>query len=157
MTIPPELLAALAAPGQPQTLFAAIDRAAQASPGHRLLTLNTTDGAHIVRAYSSRATEYPVGGRKTVGATGWDDLVIRGRQPFLGADRAAIRWAFADAPLIAAMGLGAVINIPVIYDGRTIGTMNLLDAEYRYTQADLHRLVPWAALLVPACLAAPAL
>jgi GAF domain-containing protein len=154
MTIPPELLAALAAAGQPHTLFAALDRATQASPGHRLLTLNSTDGRHIARAYSSRPAEYAVGGRKTVGATAWDDLVIRGGKPFLGPDRAAIRGAFPDAPLIESMGLGAVINIPVVYDGRTIGTMNLLDAEHRYTEADLPRLIPLAALLIPAFLAA---
>jgi GAF domain-containing protein len=153
MTKLADLLAGLAEPGQPEALFTALDRLTRSLVGHRLFTLNSTDGQTIARAYSSHPTEYPVSGRKTVGQTEWDDLVIRRRQPFLGPDRPAIRRAFPDHALIESMGLGAVINLPVVYDGATIGTLNLLDAEHRYTAADLDRLRPFPALLIPAFLA----
>jgi hypothetical protein len=54
------------------------------------------------------------------------------------------------------MGLGAVINVPVLYDGHVIGTINLLAPEFHYREehvAPIERLAP---LLVPAFLAARA-
>jgi hypothetical protein len=54
------------------------------------------------------------------------------------------------------MGLGSVINIPVIYDGETIGTMNLLDAEHHYGDAHVAPVARLAPLLIPAFLEARA-
>lgn len=149
-----DLLATLGLPGQPETAYRALDAATRAVPGHRLFTLLYVDGAEVARVYSSRPAEYPVAGRKAMGPTPWGDLVLRRHQPFLGRDSAAIRWAFPDHALIESMGLGAVINIPVLYDGACIGTMNLLDAEYAYQPEHIAPVAALAALLVPAFLEA---
>jgi hypothetical protein len=104
------------------------------------------------RAYSSHPEQYPVGGEKTVGvAAGWLAQRIVEGQPYLGADRAAVREVFADHELIESLGCGAIINIPVIEDGRTLGVVNILDGEGRYDDASV------AAALALAPLAAPAL
>ncbi len=67
MTDPLAVLAAsLAAPGQPQTLFAALERETAALVGHKLFTLLFVDGADVARIYSNRPAEYPVSGRKTM-------------------------------------------------------------------------------------------
>jgi len=157
MTDPLAALAArLAAPGQPQTLFAALERETDALVGHKLFTLLFVDGADVARIYSNRPAEYPVSGRKTMGATPWGKHVLEEQRPYLGRDSAAIRWAFFDHELIASMGLGSVINVPVIYDGTTIGTMNLLDAEHHYREEHVEPVARLAPLLVPAFLAARA-
>lgn len=150
------LSAILAEPGQPRRLYAAMEEVCGALVGHRLFTLLYVDGAEVARVHSSRPAEYPVSGRKTMGPTPWGAHVLAGRKPFLGRDVAAIRWAFFDAPLIESMGLGSVINVPVVYDGVTIGTMNLLDAEFRYRETDVAPVLRLAPLLVPAFLAARA-
>lgn len=155
MTDPLDRLSALlAAPGQPDTLYRALDETCRTLVGHALFTLLYVDGQEVARVYSSRPAEYPVSGRKPMGSTPWGAHVLDGRQPFLGRDAAAIRWAFFDHELIESMGLGSVINVPVVYDGFTIGTMNLLAAEHHYTDDHVGPLVRLAPVLVPAFLQA---
>lgn len=45
-----------------------------------------------------------------------------------------------------------MINLPVAYDGRLLGTVNLLDAEGAYEERHVELVRPLAALLVPAFL-----
>ena len=149
---PAMLLATLALPGQPDTLFKALQAACEASVGVDLFTLLIKDRDEVARVYTNRPLEYPVFGRKRMGPTPWGDHVLTHQQPYLGRDVSGIRWAFPDAPLIESMGLGSVINLPVVYDGETIGTMNLLAPEHHYTEAHLEKVVPLAPLLIPAYL-----
>ena len=145
-----DLLTALGQPGQPETLYTALDRATKQVAGHQLFTLLYVHGNDVVRTYSNRPAEYPVSGRKPMGKTPWGDHVIHGRKPWLGRDKTAIRWAFFDHALIESMGLGSSINIPVLYDGLCIGTMNLLDAEHHYEERHVEALMPYGQLLIPA-------
>lgn len=148
------LLPVLGQPGQPAPLFRALEAATQRLIGHQLFTLLYADGRDVARCYSSRPEEYPLAGRKTMGETPWGAQVLAGKQPFLGRDMAAIRWAFFDHALIAGMGLGAAICIPIVYDDACIGTMNLLHREHFYTAAHVAPLVALAPLLIPAFLQA---
>ena len=147
-----ELSSALRLAGQPQALFNALDRLTAELVGHKLFTLLAVDGAEVSRVYSNRPVEYPVSGRKPMGPTQWGDLVLRQQKPFLGRTRADIRWAFFDHVLIESMGLGSVINVPVVYDGQTLGAVNLLDVEHHYVDEHLSMLLPVAPLLIPAFL-----
>jgi GAF domain-containing protein len=149
-------LDALAEPGQPAPLYAAMDRALAGLVGHRLFTLLyvTADGKEVARCYSSNPASYPIGGRKPMGPTPWGDLVMRRQLPFLGRDAADIRWAFFDHALIESLGLRSAVNLPVRYDGRVLGTINLLDAEGHYEERHLALLRPFAALLIAPFLAA---
>jgi hypothetical protein len=151
---PLELLSLLEKRGQPDTLFSALQRAAQDLVGHRLFTLLYVDGDDVARVHSSRTAEYPVSGRKPMGGTPWGDLVLKRRQPYLGRDMAGIRWAFFDHELIESMGLGSVINIPVVYDGDCLGAMNLLDSEHHYREERVPLVASFAPLLIPALLEA---
>ncbi|NIH87327.1 GAF domain-containing protein [Amycolatopsis granulosa] len=103
------------------------------------------------RVYSSHPEQYPVGGEKTVEiAAGWLEQCIEKQQPYLGADREAVRAVFADAELIGSLGCGAVINVPVVDDGRTLGALNILDAEGSYDDTSVAAAVELAPLAVPA-------
>jgi transcriptional regulator with GAF, ATPase, and Fis domain len=147
------LLAQLKEPDQPQTLFKIIDRATKALVGHRLFTILLVDGDQVERLHSNRPDEEPVGGRKPMGSTPWGELVLKRREPFLGTDMEAIRWAFSNHESIKAKGMGSVINIPIVYDAETIGTMNLLDAEHHYKPDDVSKVHCLASLLIPAMMA----
>lgn len=149
-----ELLAHLAEPGQPYPIYRAMEAATQALVGHRLFTLLYVDGQDVARVWSSHLEAYPVTGRKTMGATPWGKQVLGEKRAFLGRDMQAIRWAFYDHELIASLGCGSAINIPIVYDGAAIGTMNLLDAEFAYREEQVDLLQPLAAALIPAFLLA---
>jgi hypothetical protein len=140
--------------GQPQPLFAALDGITGRLVGHRLFTLLavTDGGRRVQRVHSSNPSAYPVGGSKEMGPTPWGDLVIRGQQPFLGRDAHDIRWAFPDHALIASLGLASVVNLPVVYDGETIGATAMLHEAGWYRPEHVDLLMPFVALLVPAFL-----
>lgn len=138
-------------PGQPKPLYDALAQATEVVVGHKLFTLMFLDAARneAARVYSNQPDAYPIGGRKELGEmTGWGRHVLEGRQPYLGPTVEDIRWAFFDHDLIVSLGCGAVINIPVLWDGEILGTMNLLDAEGAYTERHIDPLLPFAPLLV---------
>lgn len=128
---------ALRDPAGPARLYQAIADAVGRHIGHKLFTLLVVveGGTMVERIWSSNEPAYPLTGRKPMGPTPWGKHVIEGRQPWLGNDDAAIRWAFPDHALIASLGLGACINVPVIAFGRVLGTMNILDRAGAYKDA----------------------
>ena len=73
---------------------------------------------------------------------------------FLGRTMDDIRWAFFDHALIESLGLGSIINVPVVHDGVTLGTINSSHAERHYTEAHVPLVAELAPLLVPAFLEA---
>ena len=151
-------LAAVAAvatmPGQPDALFSALDAALGAILGHRLFTLMRYDAASgdSERVYTTHPAQYPVGGRKPLNPTPWTEQVLRRRQPYLGRTFADVRAVFFDHALIASLGCGSVLNVPVAWDGRSLGTINLLHEEGWYDAGDAGLGLLFAALAVPAYL-----
>jgi len=125
---------ALHATGQPAPIYAAIEASLQRLVGHRLFTLLVVDGEEVARIHSSNPKAYPVSGRKPMNRTPWGDVVLRDRRTWVAKSPDDIKWAFFDHALIFSLGLGACINVPVAWNGRTIGTMNILDAAGRYAE-----------------------
>jgi hypothetical protein len=152
-------LAAVAAvatmPGQPDALFGALDAALGAVLGHRLFTLMRYHAASgdSERIYTTHPREYPVGGRKPLNPTAWTEQVLRRQQPYLGRTRADVREVFFDHALIASLGCGSVLNLPVVWDGHPLGTINLLHEENWYEAGDATLGLLFAALAIPAYLA----
>lgn len=103
------------------------------------------------RVHSSHPATYPVGGEKSVEVSGgWLERCIDQQLPYLGGDRAAVREVFADHRTIEGLGCGAVINVPVVDGGHTLGILNLLDAEGRYGEASVRQVSKLAERAVPA-------
>lgn len=142
---------ALALPGQPQALFDAFERLCAESVGHRLFTLLAwqPETGEVARIHSSRPAEYPLRGRKPMGPTEWGARVLHGGQPWLGRNAEDIRWAFPDHALIASLGCAACMSVPVLWDGRVLGVVAVLDAAGAYDAADLAGACLIAPLLVP--------
>jgi hypothetical protein len=151
-------LAAVAAiatmPGQPGALFGALDAALGAVLGHRLFTLMRYHAAtgDSERLYTTHPTAYPIGGRKPLNPTAWTDQVLRRQQPYLGRRAADVRAVFFDHALIASLGCGSVLNLPVVWNGRALGTINLLHEEGWYDEGDAGPGLLFAALAIPAFL-----
>jgi transcriptional regulator with GAF, ATPase, and Fis domain len=141
-------------PGQPHVTFSTVEREIKELVGFQLFTLLVVDGDEVVRLHTNWPAEQPIGGRKRMGPTPWGDHVLKQGRPFVGPDKVGLRWAFYDSELIESWGLGSVINIPVVYDGATIGTINILDAEHRYREEHVPLLTPFAPLLIPSFLEA---
>jgi transcriptional regulator with GAF, ATPase, and Fis domain len=118
--------AAGAMPGQPAPLYRAIDEAVQRLVGHKLFTLLVVDGQEVARVYSSNPKDYPVSGRKPMNRTPWGDHVMKGRKTWIARSAEDIKWAFFDHQLIHSLGCDSCVNVPVVYDDKVIGTMNVL-------------------------------
>ena len=148
-------LAAVAAvaslPGQPQALHAALDAALGAVLGHRLFTLMRyhPDSGESERVYTTHPREYPVGGRKALNPTAWTEQVLRRQQPYLGRTPAEVQAVFFDHALIASLGCGSVLNLPVVWNARVLGTINLLHEAGWYDERDAPIGLTFAALAIP--------
>lgn len=138
------------APHQPRAICAALETLSAKVIGHRLFTVMRFDGARseVQRIYSNMPDAYPPGGRKQKKATAWADHVLRDMKVFLGSGPDDIRSAFDDHETILGLGLGSVLNIPVVYAGRCVGTMNLLHEAGWYRAEDEHKGVMLAAFLI---------
>lgn len=117
--------------GDRPALYKAVEDSLQSLIGHKLFTLLMIlpGSKEIQRIWTSNPESYPLTGRKTMGDTPWGDLVIKQHKPFLGRDMDGIRWAFADHELIASLGLGSGMNVPIILHGELLGTIAILDVE----------------------------
>jgi GAF domain-containing protein len=149
------LAARFAVETQPALLYAAIDALVQEVIGHRLFTLMRVHEAtdEVERIYSSNTAAYPVGGRKVKRGTPWSRAVLDRGEVFVARDADQVREAFADHALIESLGIGSIMNVPIAWAGRRLGTMNISHEAGWFTAEDERagRLV--APFLVPALLA----
>jgi hypothetical protein len=141
-------------PGQPTPSLASLERVCAATLGHILFTVllrhETTGEAE--RFWTSHPKEYPVGGRKPLNPTFWTDHVLKQQRPYLGNDYDAVKAVFFDHELIRSLGCESVLNIPVVWNGRALGTINLLHEAGWYRKDDIPLARTIAALAVPAYL-----
>jgi hypothetical protein len=158
----PTFLDALAAPEQPAATLLALQTLFRREVGARLFTVMTFDAATGLsqRVHSSHPKEYPVSGVKPLSRGLWSRTVIDERKLFVANSIAAIAEVFPDHELILALGCESVVNLPVVFAGAVIGTVNMLDAPGYYTPervARIEGLLPFAAAaLLAARLAGPA-
>ena len=143
-----------AAAHEPSALYAAVDELVQDVIGHKLLTLMRVheSGDEVERIYSSNTTAYPVGGRKQKRGTPWSKVVLDRGEVFVARNPDEVREAFSDHALIASLGIGSIMNVPLAYRGRSLGSMNISHEAGWFTAQDAAagRLI--AAFLVPSLL-----
>ena len=94
-----------------------------------------------------------MGGRKPFNETRVVAPAVRERRPYIGYTAEDIRTVFFDHALIASLGCDSVLNVPVVHDGRVLGTLNLLHEAAWYGEADVAPGLLFAALAVPGYLA----
>lgn len=147
--------ACAAAPFSAQLLCKAVDHHARPVMRQALCTVNRFDEAtmRLTRLYSSNPVAYPVGGAKEKRGTEWGRHVLLERRIFVGEGADAIGAAFDDHAAIASLRLQSVVNVPVVFEQRCRGTLNLLMEAPTVSeeQADFAQLL--ALLLLPVFLA----
>jgi len=140
---------------QPEPSFRALDRAMGRVIGHKLFTilLHHPRARESERRYTNQPAAYPVGGRKAVTASAWTERLFAERRPYIRKTADDIREVFFDHEIILSLGCASVLNVPVVWDGRTLGTINLLHEAGWYDEADVSIAQCFAALAVPTLLA----
>jgi hypothetical protein len=148
--------AAAAAPGQPGAFFTALEAAMGATVGHRLFTILVADAAagHSQRIHTNMPETYPVGGQKPITPTPWFARVLGEGECYVGRSYEDIRDVFFDHELIRSLGCESVLNVPVRWDGRSLGTLNLLHRAGYYREDMIPLARTFAALAVPGLLLA---
>lgn len=117
----------------------------------KLLTFTRIDMAELQakRLYSSDDSSYAIGGLKPIETNAWTTCVIAQQQAFIAHKHGELANVFFDHVLIAELGLGSVINWPIIIHSQVVGTVNLLAEEGAYLNSNLltlEKLTPWLAI-----------
>ncbi len=148
------LAEALRAADQPHAICHALEKLGSETIGHRLFTVMRFDSnrSEVQRIHTNMPSAYPTGGRKQKKATPWADQVLGEMKVFRGTAPADIVSAFDDHETILGLGLGSVLNIPIVFDGRCVGTMNFLHQAGWYRSEDERIGLLLGAFLVPAIL-----
>jgi GAF domain-containing protein len=96
--------------------------------GAKLFTVMTVDVEEGLarRLYTNMPDAYPVSGTKPVTVTPWFEHTILQRRLFVMNTNAEIAEHFADHELIASLGCGSCVNMPVVMANRVLGTVNML-------------------------------
>lgn len=158
MTRTPLTLADLAAVAEttagdphPDAVFRAVEALTRRVIGVKLFTVMRahTDKAEVERVYSSNPEAYPVTGRKPKGGTEWGAKVLDRGETFLAATADEVQRVFADWELIFSLGIGAILNVPIRFRGRSLGTLNLCNEANYFRDEDFATGKTLAGLLVP--------
>src|SRR5258708_1100029 len=146
-----DLARALREPLSATQQFALADTALRRVFDQAHLTVNRYDPAtdETSRVYTSIPAAFPLAGRKRRKTNGWSEQVIdRGPIPVVTA-AAEVAAVFDDHATIAAIGAAAILNVPVRYDGRTIGVLNLMGPAGRFARIDAAIALGFAGLMIP--------
>ena len=132
-------VSAISAATDSRACWTALAELADALVGARLFTVTVVDMAAglVRRAYSNQPENYPTSGTKPLhGNTGdWFQTVFERRQTFVANTINDIAKVFPDHELIASLGCGSVVNLPVVLANQLVATVNLLDETGHYTPA----------------------
>lgn len=117
-------------------LWTALDKLALAEPGHILFTVTTVEMEEGVarRVYTNHPKEYPLSGTKPIHRDSWFDIVNGEKRSFVANTIEDIARAFPDHELIASLGCGSVLNLPIFLRGALVATVNLLAEPHHYTK-----------------------
>ncbi|MEM6461876.1 MAG: GAF domain-containing protein [Pseudomonadota bacterium] len=118
-----------------QHIHRALETLANAHVGAKLFTLMTFDGETRLasRCYSNMPDAYPCSGTKTIDSDRWTIQVLDKKQNFVANDINAIADVFDDHTLIQSLGCESVLNVPIVFGGEVLGTINMLHVAGFYT------------------------
>lgn len=141
----------------PDAALGLLNQARELALGEGMLTVNldvTTaqDPAgeiRLQRFWSSRPDAYPVGGGKTKTLTPWSRQLLQRGEVFVGEGDAALAAVFDDHARIASLDLHAVVNVPLLRDGRCAATFNVLGTRPRWQSAEIAVIELLALLATP--------
>lgn len=78
------------------------------------------------RVFSSRPKEFPAEGTKALAGAVWAEQLLTQMTPLVSDDPEALKRNFDDHELIIGLGIKAIINFPILRQGKCIGGVNCL-------------------------------
>src|SRR4051812_19382534 len=123
----------------PTALFKAIAQVATRCVDAGLVTMMRHDAAAstVERLYSSNPQAYPVGGRKAKRDTAWGRKVLTEHRVVVSAGDEGLRESFDDHATIIALGLHSCVNVPLVSDGKCLGTLNVCAARAAWSDDEI--------------------
>jgi len=103
----------------------------------------------VMRIYSTNHKVYPVGGFKPIPNNYWSVITIDRKKSFIGNNKNQIKKYFFDHRVITDLGCEAILNQVVIFNNKTIGTLNLLNDKNHFKQKHLKVTNKISKYLVP--------
>ena len=92
----------------------------------------------LQRLWSSNPEAYPVAGRKRKTLTAWTRQLVQRGEVFVGEGDAALASAFDDHARIVGLGLHAIINVPLLAEGRSVAMFNVLGTRSQWQSHEVH-------------------
>jgi len=123
----------------PGALFAAIAKVAKRRVGAGLVTAMRHDEAAstVERLYSSNEQAYPIGGRKVKQESDWSRHVLVECRVLVSAGDDAIRKHYNDHAIIFGLGLHSCVNVPLVSNGKCLGTLNVLTSRQEWSDDEV--------------------
>ncbi|MCX8995947.1 hypothetical protein NOF55_02405 [Rhizobiaceae bacterium BDR2-2] len=145
------LVSVTTGPLDPAGAYRALDEIVAQRYGHKLFTLFRfiEKDMEIERLHSSNLDAYPLLGRKKKQDTVWGETVLDRGEVLISRNRDDIRNNFTDFATIFDLGIGGMINVPLIWNGSVIGSVNISHDEGRFTAADSGYLKMLAGIVAP--------
>ncbi len=127
------------------TLFDVVAAQIKKTVGYQLFTITRIlpEGKEVERIYTTRPDVYPLAGRKPM-RNDAQTKMTQSAQTYLASTTEAMVPYFPDLDTIKQLGLGSVINMPIVINGSVIGTVNILDAEHYYQASHVDQLQSFA-------------
>lgn len=119
----------------PDEAWIALQDLSQHVSQHILFTVMTVDmtAGLARRAFSSHPKEYPVSGTKPIHRDAWFDVVHGEKRSFVANTIEDIAQVFPDHALIASLGCGSVLNLPVVIGNELVAAINMLAGPHHFT------------------------
>ena len=97
--------------------------------GFKLFTLTVMhpNNKFVKRIYSSNTKAYQVGGEKKIPNNYWAKVTLKDKKSFIGNNKKQIEKYFYDHRIISDLGCESILNQVIVFNDKTIGTMNLLN------------------------------
>lgn len=125
-----------------ETFFKPASELLKKEIGYKLLTFTVVhpNQKYIQRIFSSNTEVYPLGGIKDLPDNYWAELTINQKKSFIGNNRKEIEKYFFDHETITSLGCESILNQVVVFNNKTIGTINLLNVEDHFTKSHLNKM-----------------
>ena len=129
-----------------------IDKFIKNNIGHKLITLTAIDISkkYVERIYTNNPKIYPLLGQKPIPKNKWSNILNNNsKNYFIGKNKKEIQKLFFDYETIFSLGCGSIINFLVKVNKVPLGTINILDREYKYKTSDIKKLETISIFTIP--------
>jgi hypothetical protein len=122
-----------------ERLFALLAVRLAASVGYGLLTVLAPDksGKRLIRYYSNRPDQFPLGEGDDVEDNLWFRHIFQGRQPVVANDDEEIRAWLPGFTNAKALGYESLLNFPIVMAGDVVGLINVMAGKNHFDELRL--------------------